>query len=254
MVADIREERRIRNRLEAAARELERSNEELQQFAYVASHDLQEPLRMVTSYLQLIERRYGDALDDDGREFIAFAVDGAKRMKELIDGLLAYSRVDTSGGRFAPTSLDEVLRRVMQDLGPAVEEAGGHIDSTPLPEVNGDEVQLAQLFRNLLGNALKFRGTKPPRVMVSAIEHPDSWELRIRDNGIGVDEEHRDRVFEVFERLHSRDRYSGTGIGLAICRKIVHRHGGHIRLEAADGPGTTVVFTLAKQPSRASDA
>lgn len=248
VAADIREERHTQARLEEAARELARSNEELQQFAYVASHDLQEPLRMVSSYLQLIERRYGEVLDDDGREFIAFAVDGAKRMKALIDGLLAYSRVDTADRRLAPTDLDEVLRRVTHDLGPTLEETGGRVEWHSLPTVHGDAVQLAQLFRNLVGNALKFRAADPPRVEIAATDAHGAWELRVSDNGIGVEPEHRERVFEVFERLHPRNRYSGTGIGLAICRKIVHRHGGEIRIDDAPGPGTTVVFTLPADP------
>lgn len=203
---------------------------------------------MVSSYLQLIERRYGEVLDDDGREFIAFAVDGAKRMKALIDGLLAYSRVDTADRRLAPTDLDEVLRRVTHDLGPTLEETGGRVEWHSLPTVHGDAVQLAQLFRNLVGNALKFRAADPPRVEIAATDAHGAWELRVSDNGIGVEPEHRERVFEVFERLHPRNRYSGTGIGLAICRKIVHRHGGEIRIDDAPGPGTTVVFTLPADP------
>lgn len=244
VIADIRDERRIQAQLETAARELRRSNDELQQFAYVASHDLQEPLRMIASYLQLIERRYRDALDDDAREFIDFAVDGAKRMKELIDGLLAYSRVGTARTGFATTDLDRVMRRVHHDLGATLAESDGEVTWDPLPTIQADEVQMTQLLANLVANGLKFHGDAPPRVHVTAETTRDGWTVQVRDNGVGIESEHRDLVFEVFERLHPRGRTSGTGIGLAICRKIVHRHGGEISLEANPDGGTTAVVTI----------
>jgi len=245
MVEDITEEKRIRTELEELADDLRRSNEELQQFAYVASHDLQEPLRMVTSYLQLVERRYSDRLDDSGREFIAFAVDGATRMRALINGLLELSRIGTHGAVPAPLDAGEVLGEVLHDLEESIRESGATVDVGPLPVVAADRTQLAQLLANLLGNALKFRGDSPARIEVTA-GAADRGMVRfaVRDHGIGVEPGHADRVFGIFERLHPRDRYPGTGIGLAVCRRIVERHGGAIGVEPAAGGGSTFWFTL----------
>lgn len=225
-------------------RRLEASNERLEQFAYAASHDLQEPLRMVTSYLQLVERRYSDTLDDDGEEFIDFAVDGAERMREMIDGLLQYSRVETGGNPFEPTALDAVLEEVLRDLRLQIDEQDAEITAEKLPCVNGDESQLRQVLQNLLSNAITYSGDEPPDVHVSAGRRGREWVVRVRDEGIGIDPADHDRVFTVFDRLHSREKYDGTGIGLALCRRIVERHGGDIWVESRPGQGSTFSFTL----------
>jgi signal transduction histidine kinase len=241
-------ERRVEERTEELAnqtRELARSNGELQQFAYVASHDLQEPLRMVASFTQLLARRYADKLDDDARDFINFAVDGATRMQTLISDLLNYSRVGTQGKPLAPTDGDAVLERVLDGLKFAIEENRAAITHDPLPRVMADPVQLGQLFQNLLTNAMKFHGANPPRIHISARRTGNMWELSFRDNGIGIAEEHAERIFVIFQRLHTKTEYPGTGIGLAICKKIVERHGGRIWIEASEGGGTTFCFTIA---------
>ncbi len=224
--------------------ELARSNEELRQFAYVASHDLQEPLRMVSSYLQLLSKRYGDKLDDDAEEFIRYAVDGAHRMKLLINALLEYSRVGTRGNPLEPTDACSVLRGVLDNLRLAIEEGGVVVTADPLPMVMADAVQLAQLFQNIVGNAVKFRAEHEPQVHIGVERSGTEWVFTIADNGIGIDEQYADRIFDVFERLHTNDEYAGTGIGLAICKKIVQRHGGRIWVESSPGYGATFAFTL----------
>jgi signal transduction histidine kinase len=221
-----------------------RANEDLKQFAYVASHDLQEPLRMVASYLQLIEKRYGDKLDHDGREFIDFAVDGATRMKQLINDLLQYSRVESQGTRLEPTDLDAVLSQSLQNLKVAIDEAGATITSDPLPTVRGDATQLTMLFQNLVGNAIKFHGDAPPEVHVGAEADGDGHRLWVRDKGIGIEPRYADRIFVIFQRLHGKSAYPGTGIGLAVCKRIVERHGGEIWVESTPGGGSTFFFTL----------
>jgi len=236
--------RRAVAQAEEQAAHLEARNADLEQFAYVASHDLQEPLRMVTSFLQLLERRYAGQLDERADEYIRYSVDGAKRMQTLIQDLLAFSRVGTQGGELVPVDAEEVVEEARRVLGPAAAEAGATISYGPLPTVNGDHGQLLQLFQNLLGNAIKFRGDTPPEVRVEAHKEGTRWRFEVRDNGIGVAEEHRQRVFQVFQRLHTRDEYEGTGIGLAICKRIVERHGGEIGVESAMGEGTTFWFTL----------
>ncbi len=230
---------RVRGEEELAARseELERSNRELEQFAYVASHDLQEPLRMVASYTQLLARRYRGRLDEDAEEFIGYAVDGVTRMQALINDLLAYSRVGTRGGAFEPVEVGAVMERVLASLGPAMEDAGATVTRDPLPTVRGDAGQLGQLLQNLVGNAVKFRGEAPPRVHVSAERAGDEWAFAVADNGIGIDPEYAERIFVIFQRLHTRGEYPGTGIGLAICKKIVERHGGRIWFEPAPRRG-----------------
>jgi PAS domain S-box-containing protein len=244
---DITERKKAEAELRAAHDELKRSNEELAQFAYVASHDLQEPLRMVSSYTQLLARRYGERLDGDAREFMAFIVDGAARMKQLIEDLLAYSRVGTRGKDFRPMAVDAALRRALFNLKGAVEEAGASITYGNLPQVVADELQLTQLFQNLIGNALKFRSASVPRVDVSCIEKEAEWELRVSDNGIGIDPQYSERIFMVFQRLHNKAEYPGTGIGLAICKKVVERHGGRIWVSSKPGEGATFHFTLPKE-------
>jgi signal transduction histidine kinase len=224
--------------------ELKRSNEDLEQFAYVASHDLQEPLRMIHNYLQLLRQRYKDKLDSNAEEFISFAFDGAKRMQQLINDLLTYSRAGTQAREFQPTSCSEAVDRALANLTVALEESGAEITHDPLPTVKGDLVQLTQLFQNLVGNAIKFRGERPPRIHIGAREKGAEWELTVSDNGIGIAEQDFARIFVVFQRLHSRERYPGTGIGLSVCKKIVERHGGKIWVESKPGKGTTFHFTI----------
>jgi two-component system, sensor histidine kinase and response regulator len=235
--------------LEQLATALRRSNADLEQLAYVASHDMQEPLRMVASYLQLISRRYGDRLDADGHEFIGYAVDGAKRMQAMINDLLVLSRVSTKARPFAPTDCSRILATVRMQLQVAMAESGATITEDPLPTVNGDATQLLQLFQNLVANAIKFRGEPPPQVHVSAQATEEGWCFSVRDNGIGIAPEYFERIFLLFQRLHGRNEYPGTGIGLALCKRIVDRHGGRIWVESAAGKGSTFRFTLARTES-----
>jgi light-regulated signal transduction histidine kinase (bacteriophytochrome) len=227
-----------------AEEELRRSNEELERFAYVASHDLQEPLRTVASYVQLLARRYRDRLDQDATEFIDFAVDGAKRMQRLIEDLLAFSRVGTRGPAPVATSAQAALTSALGGLHAAIQDAGATVTYDPLPEVLADPGQLEQVFANLIGNALKFHGANPPEVHVSATTNGARCVFSVRDNGIGIDPQYYERIFVIFQRLHGREAYPGTGIGLAICKKIVARHGGRIWLESVPGEGTTFSFSL----------
>lgn len=236
--------RQAQEALTARTRELERSNADLEQFAYVASHDLQEPLRMVASYLQLIERRYVDRLDDDGREFIGYAVDGANRMRALVNDLLAFSRVGTRGHPFQPCDLGAVIEQVRDNLELTIAETGATLEVGPLPTIPGDATQLTQLLQNLVGNALKFAGEQPPVITVGAELADGQWTVSVTDNGIGIDPKHAERVFLIFQRLHSRTEYDGTGIGLAICKRIVERHGGRIWVAPREGGGSIFRFTL----------
>ncbi|PGF14638.1 two-component sensor histidine kinase [Natrinema sp. CBA1119] len=225
-------------------RQLEASNERLEQFAYAASHDLQEPLRMVSSYLRLIERRYADELDEDGREFIEFAVDGADRMRDMVEGLLEYSRVETRGDPFEPVDLDDVLAEVCDDLTIKIEETHADVTVESLPTVYGDARQLRQVFQNLLSNAITYSGDDPPDIHVGAERAGDEWVLSVSDEGIGIDPEDADRVFEIFQSLHTTEEGSGTGIGLALCKRIIERHDGEIWIDSEPGEGTTFSFTL----------
>ena len=239
-----KQRKRAEHALAERAAELARSNAELEQFAYVASHDLQEPLRMVASFTQLLAKRYQDKLDADARDFIGFAVDGATRMQRLIADLLNYSRLGTRGQPFKPTDCEAVLERVLGVLKLAIKESGAVIEHGPLPAVTGDEMQLEQLFQNLLANAIKFRGEAPPRINVSAERSGNAWMFSVKDNGIGIAPDHTERIFMIFQRLHSKNEYPGSGIGLAICKKIVERHGGTIWVNSEPGNGTAFLFTV----------
>ncbi len=277
---DITERKRVEAQLKRTVAELERSNADLQQFAYVASHDLQEPLRMVASYVQLLAMRYQGQLDADADEFIGYAVEGAKRMQQLILDLLEYSRVDTRGQPLRPIPMEQVIRIVLENLQLAIAEADAQVTWDPLPVVLGDPTQLGMVLQNLIGNALKFRSAEPPRIHISAelrsaasapqddeagartggpprppafapapaapagAHSASEWVFSVRDNGIGIDPQYFDRIFVIFQRLHTRREYPGTGIGLAICKKIVERHGGRIWVESAPGQGATFYFTL----------
>jgi PAS domain S-box-containing protein len=224
--------------------ELKRSNEELAQFAYVASHDLQEPLRTIISYTQLFAKKYGDRLDEKAEQYMNYIVDGTTRMQQLINDLLAYSRVGTRGGEFEPTDLQKVLDKTLANLQGAIAEKGAIITHNPLPVINADTRQIGQLLQNLIGNALKFCENQTPVIHLSVEKREEDWLIGIKDNGIGIDPEYADRIFVIFQRLHSRQEYPGTGIGLAICKRIVERHGGRIWVESQPGQGATFYFTI----------
>lgn len=241
--SDITERKGAEEALRQTMTDLERSNAELERFAYVASHDLQEPLRMVSSYTQLLEKRYKDKLDSDAHEFIDYAVGGAKRMQNLINDLLAYSRVGTRGKPFEPTDCETVLDATLANLDVAIRSSKAKVTHDPLPTVMADEGQLVQVFQNLISNAIKFHGKKPPRVHISAEQKDSDWVFSVKDNGIGIDPQYFDRIFIVFQRLH-REEYSGTGIGLAVASRVVHRHGGRMWIESQPGKGSTLYFTI----------
>jgi|HubBroStandDraft_6_1064221.scaffolds.fasta_scaffold00376_14 PAS domain S-box-containing protein len=225
--------------------ELDRSNRELEQFIYVGSHDLQEPLRMVVSYTQLLSKRYKGKLDADADEYIAFAVNGAVRMQRLIQDLLAYSRVGTKGRDMVATSSDDALQQALQNLRGATRDSGALVTYDRLPAVLADETQLIQLFQNIIGNAIRYQNGGVPHIQISAAKcEADKWAFSVKDNGIGIDSQHFERIFRMFQRLHNREEFDGTGVGLAICKKIVERHGGEISVESQPGQGSTFRFTL----------
>ena len=241
---EISDRKRSEEHVRKLNQELQRSNEELELFAYVASHDLQEPLRMVTSYMQLLEKRYAGQLDNDAKEFIDFAVDGADRMHVMINDLLTLSRVGTRGKPFKPVDSGKILDQAIADLGVAIGESGAEVTHGPLPHVMADPGQLAQLFMNLLGNAIKFRGDDAPSIHVSADKKDGEWVFSVRDNGIGIDSRYAAKIFVIFQRLHGRKSYPGTGIGLAVCKKIVERHGGRIWVDSEPGKGSRFYFSM----------
>jgi len=241
---DITERKRMEEELKQTLAELERSNAELEEFAYVASHDLQEPLRMVASYLQLIERRYKNRLDKDADEFIAFAVDGATRMQKMINKVLLYSRIGKQSKPLRPIDCEDILDQVVANLATSIQESGVIVTRDPLPTVMANDALLIELLQNLIGNAVKFCGKKLPGVHVKAEKKGSDWVFSVRDNGIGVDPRHAERIFQIFQRLHGRNKYPGTGIGLAVCKKIVERFGGRIWVESETGKGSTFYFTI----------
>jgi chemotaxis family two-component system sensor kinase Cph1 len=226
------------------AKDLERSNAELKRFAYVASHDLQEPLNHVSNYVQLLEMRYGDNLDESAKEFIGFAVEGVSLMQTLIDDVLAYSKVDLQGIEFTLTDVNLALEQALTNLQRRINQNEAVITREPLPTVMADGTQLMQLFQNLIGNAIKFRSQQPPRIHIGAERLEDAWLFSVTDNGIGIDPQFHDRIFVIFQRLHTRDEYPGTGMGLAICKKIVECHRGNIWVESELGKGATFYFTI----------
>jgi PAS domain S-box-containing protein len=255
MIRDISDRKQAEQRLKFYAAELEernavlaRSNQDLNDFAHVASHDLQEPLRMVSRFTQRLAQRYQDRLDEKANQYIEFAVEGCHRMQGLIQDLLAYSRVNTQGQPPEPVDSVAVLARTLGDLRVAIAEAGAEITHDLMPTVAADATQLGQLFQNLIGNALKFRSAEPPRIHISARRDDGLWTFGVADNGIGIDPAYFERIFTVFQRLHTREEYPGTGIGLAVCKKIVERHGGRIWVESTLGQGTTFFFTLGRPP------
>ncbi len=241
---DVTERKQAEEKLKQITAEMQRSNTELEQFAYVISHDLQEPLRMVSSYTQLLAKRYQSKLDADADEFIAYAVDGAKRMQALLYDLLEYSRVGTRGKPFSLANCEDIVEQAMANLKVAIEESGALVSHDILPTIMADEGQLVRLFQNLIGNAIKFRRQEPPRVHISAQRKHNVVIFSVRDNGIGIDPQHSQSIFEIFRRLHTKEEYPGSGMGLAICKKIVERHGGNISVKSQPGEGSTFYFAI----------
>lgn len=246
-VHEIEERRLAEERLKKTLDDLARSNTELENFAYVASHDLQEPLRMISSYTQLLSKRYKGQLDEKADQFIEFTVDGAKRMQQLIHDLLEYSRVATRGKPFAPVETNEIIRTVLNNLQISIKKNNALITYDNLPLVQGDDIQLMQLFQNLISNSLKFKSNRTPEIAIRAEDKGSEWLFSVRDNGIGLDPQFKDRIFIIFQRLHEREEYPGTGIGLAVCKKIVERHGGRIWVESEPGEGAAFLFTIPKR-------
>jgi PAS domain S-box-containing protein len=244
-IRNITERKKSEEHLVKTVGELKRSNDELQQFAYVSSHDLQEPLRMVTSYTQLLAGRYKGRLDSDADEFIAFAVDGCNRMQGLIKDLLAYSRAGTNGKVLREVSAENALKEALANLRATIDQSSAVVTHDALPAIRTDEMQLTQVFQNLVGNAIKYHGTEVPHVHVSATKNGgNEWTFSVRDNGLGIDPQYFDRIFILFQRLHGRDEFEGTGIGLAICKKILERLGGRIWVESQPEKGSTFYFAL----------
>jgi signal transduction histidine kinase len=244
LAKEVVERKKAQQQIKRALLDLQRSNRDLEQFAYVASHDLQEPLRMVASYTELLAQRYEDQLDDKAQSYITYAVDGAMRMQRLINDLLTYSRVNTQGRPLEPTDLHVVLGEALRNLASAIQESRAIVTNDDLPSVRVDPVQLQQVFQNLIGNAIKFRGKVFPHIHVSAREEGGEWLFSVKDNGIGINAKHADKLFVIFQRLHTKEEYPGTGIGLAVCKRIVERHGGRIWFESEPGKGSTFHFTL----------
>jgi light-regulated signal transduction histidine kinase (bacteriophytochrome) len=240
-------EKKLREEHRRSLEELARSNRDLEQFAYVASHDLQEPLRMVAAYTQLLAERYQGKLDESADKYIHYAVDGALRMQRLVQDLLAFSRVGRSGADRRQVDCNSVLTTALQNLQAAIDESGARIEAGPLPILFADASQLLQLFQNLVANAIKFRAAEPPRICINAEKSGREWRFSLTDNGIGIASEHADLIFVIFKRLHTRSEYPGNGIGLSICKKIVEQQGGRIWVESVPGRGAAFNFTLPVQ-------
>jgi len=246
-IVDISERRLAEALLQEKLLELQRSNDDLQQFAYVCSHDLQEPLRVISNYTQLLAKRYsGKVLDETADEFLEFTVDASKRMQGLINDLLTYSRVQTKGQELTEIDCKSVVEDALANLKVAIDECGAKIDLGTLPRVKGDNPQLIQVFQNLISNAIKFKSDQSPVVSIDCKEEGNYWLFEVRDNGIGFDLKYAERVFVIFQRLHSREVFPGSGIGLAVCKKIIERHGGRIWVETAPGKGAAFYFTMPK--------
>ena len=245
-VVDVSEREAMIVRLREQAEELRRSNEELSQFAAVAAHDLQEPLRMVASFAELLDERSRPQLDDKGLKYLGFIIDGSRRMQQLVRDLLAYARVESEARPLQPVPLGDVVRQALENLDMAVSASGATVQVGRMPVVPGDQTQLSQVFQNLIGNAIKFRREVPPIVSVTVTEADGKWRVEVADNGIGMDMQFHERVFEMFQRLHARGQFEGSGLGLAIVRRIVHRHGGTVWFESQPGAGTRFFFTLKK--------
>ena len=243
--------KRTKGELEQRSQDLARSNVDLQQFAYAASHDLKEPLRGVEGFTKLLARRYKGRLDADADEFIQFILEGVQRMQTLIKDLLAYSQIGTQGMHLQPMESESAVAQALSNLKTAIDEKGAVITYGALPQVTADPSQLGRLFQNLIGNAIKFRGEEAPKVHVSAERNGGYWTFSIRDNGIGIDRSSADRIFVIFQRLHTREEYEGTGIGLAICKRIVERHGGSIWVDSEPGKGSIFYFTIPERQSSA---
>ncbi|MGB3223092.1 MAG: ATP-binding protein [Desulforhopalus sp.] len=239
--------RKSENQLKLTVKEIERSNKELQKFADVVAHDLHEPLRTVSSFIDLLASRYKGNLDEKADRYIAFALEGVDRMSKMISGLAAYARIGTHNREFTPVNLEVILKQVKDGLNKSIEESNTVITHDPLPQIDGDEYQLAQLFQNLIGNAIKFRKKDiPPRIHISSERKENEWLFGVQDNGFGISPEFHDRIFVIFQRLHTRDEFAGTGLGLSVCRKIVVRHGGRIWVESQPEKGSTFYFTLSE--------
>jgi light-regulated signal transduction histidine kinase (bacteriophytochrome) len=244
LMTELDDHLRTGQKLAETMAELERSNKELEQFAYVASHDLQEPLRKITNFIDLLEKRYKDRFDQEAVSYLHYIVDGAKRMQTLINDLLAYCRIGTRGKPFLQTDLNKVLIRVLVDLDKAIKSCGAEVKYDPLPTLRADELQIGQVFQNLIGNAVKFCRDAPPRIHIGAVHEGEGWVFSVSDNGIGIKRDFFDRIFVMFQRLHTETEYPGTGIGLAVCKKIVERHGGNIWVESEVGKGATFYFRI----------
>lgn len=244
MASDIHWAKEAEAKLEQQARALERSNKDLEQFVYIASHDLQEPLRKVSSYLELLAERYENQLDSDAHDFIDYAVDGARRMKALINDLLTYSRIETRGQPFKSIDSTKVLKNALLDLEPVVKEANAIVRYFKMPVLMADETQLGQLFSNLIHNAIKYRRDEPIQVQVLAEKLENMWRFKVQDNGMGIEPRYHERIFKMFQRLHGMGEHKSNGIGLAICKKIIKRHGGTIKVESTPDQGSTFIFTI----------
>jgi light-regulated signal transduction histidine kinase (bacteriophytochrome) len=251
---DITRSKEAERRLVRALGELESSNKELEQFASVASHDLQEPLRKIAGFTELLERRYRDRLDGDADRYLTYIVDAAKRMRILIDELLSYSRLGRGERKYLPIDCNKVLEQVLGDMEKTMKESGALVTHDELPAITADGVQLGQVFQNLIANAVKFCGNGQPRIHVSARHEGDEWIFSVRDNGIGIEPQFFPRIFGMFQRLHTQTEYPGSGIGLAVCKKIIERHGGRIWVESTVGKGSTFCFALPARGGGREDA